>query len=370
VPRPERFPSVTVIRPIKGLDVDGEANVRAALETGYPGELETLFVFDDASEPAVAIVRRVISEAQRHGRRVDARILFCGAPPPGTTGKLNAMIDGLSEARGELVAFADSDIRPSPTALTTLVQTLLSSSDAGSAFAPVVVTEPTRTVGDAGYALMLNGLYSPVASYVARRRADSLPFIMGQFMLFRREALVAIGGLESARGQLVDDMYLGKLIEEAGYRNSMSPEPVPIIQHDLPLREFIGVYRRWMTFSRTGLPGLRFKSYSWARGGAFWLGVIGAVLLGWTGQWGAALLAAVVSISLVASVNALHARAGGHPLPLAHLWVAAALIIAAPFALLVMHTQRQIEWRGRRYALSASGRLDTTGESRSALQPR
>ncbi len=38
--------------------------------------------------------------------------------------------------KGELVAFADSDIRPGPDALRILVETLLSSPEAGSAFAP------------------------------------------------------------------------------------------------------------------------------------------------------------------------------------------------------------------------------------------
>ena len=45
-----------------------------------------------------------------------------------------------------------------------------------------------------------------------------LPFIMGQLMVFRRPALRAIGGVACAEGQLVDDMYIGKRVHEAGFR--------------------------------------------------------------------------------------------------------------------------------------------------------
>lgn len=38
-PRLARYPSLTVIRPIKGLDCEAEENLRAALEMEYQGPL-------------------------------------------------------------------------------------------------------------------------------------------------------------------------------------------------------------------------------------------------------------------------------------------------------------------------------------------
>jgi cellulose synthase/poly-beta-1,6-N-acetylglucosamine synthase-like glycosyltransferase len=122
---PARYPSLTVVRPIRGLDTEAIENLRAALDTGYPGECETLFVLDDEREPALALIHQAMREARAAGRAVDARVLFAGRPPAGRTGKLNAMIVGLHAARGELVAFADSDIRPDREALRALVRTLL-----------------------------------------------------------------------------------------------------------------------------------------------------------------------------------------------------------------------------------------------------
>src|SRR5262249_4647720 len=50
------YPSVTVIRPMRGRDVGADENVAAALDTGYPGEVETIFVLDDERDPAYPMV--------------------------------------------------------------------------------------------------------------------------------------------------------------------------------------------------------------------------------------------------------------------------------------------------------------------------
>jgi ceramide glucosyltransferase len=358
---PAHYPSLTVIRPIRGLDVEALQNIRAALDTGYPGECETLFVLDDSREPTLELIRQAMREARATGRVVDARVLFAGQPPAGRTGKLNAMIVGLQAAHGELVAFADSDIRPDREALSALVRALLSAPDFGAAFAPVVVALPPRTVGDAGYALLLNGLYSPAFKYVAHHNHGSMPFIMGQLMAFRREAILAIGGLESAEGQLVDDMYLGERITKAGYRNVVSAHEVPIIQQNLPLAEFLSIYVRWLTFSRSGLPGLAFKVISWLRGFVFWAGFVLSALAIIEGAWLTAGLAACAPILTAASINLLYKHQTGVQLRVRHAWVGFALLMTAPLVLAWILTRREVTWRGRRYPLDAASRLADPG---------
>jgi len=60
-------------------------------------------------------------------------------------------------------------------------------------------------------------------------------------MIFKREA---IGGLETAEGQLVDDMFLGQRLNECGYRNKISPHPVATTQQGTTSREFIQILIR------------------------------------------------------------------------------------------------------------------------------
>jgi len=77
---PLTYPSLTVIRPIRGLDVGALDNLRAALDTGYPGGVETLFVLDDDQEPALPLIRQALAEAKGEGRPVDARVLPLAGP--------------------------------------------------------------------------------------------------------------------------------------------------------------------------------------------------------------------------------------------------------------------------------------------------
>ncbi|HUL12443.1 MAG TPA: glycosyltransferase, partial [Methylococcaceae bacterium] len=353
----ERYPSLSVIRPIKGLDTGMEENLRAALDHGYPGEVETFFVFEDENEPALPLVETALAERISAGPFVKARVLFSGQPPANRTGKLHSMIAGLKASKNELVAFVDSDVRQDQEALRVLVETLLAAEGAGAAFAPVVASEPPATVGDVGHALMLNALYEPAALATADKFGGELPFIMGHFMVFKREAIEAIGGLENAEGQLVDDMFLGRRLNECGYRNKVSPHPVAIIQRGSTVREFVPTFTRWLAFSRSGLPVLSFKLRYGLIGAAFWGSLIIALWAATAGQPLLASLATLVPLSVAATANDLHYRIVGARLPLKYHWVSLVLWLIAPLAYAQILTKREVAWRGRVYRLDMHSRL-------------
>ncbi len=350
------YPSVSVIRPIKGMDHGARENIKAALDNGYPGKVETIFVFDDNQEPAYPIVVEEIANIHRLNSNMDAKIVFSGNPPKGRTGKLNAMIEGFKHAKFDLIAFADSDIRPDKDILRILAETLLSNKDAGSAFTPVYASEEMKTFGDVGYSLMLNGMYSPDVEKIALKNSNRFEFIMGQYMLFKRQTIDAIGGLAAAEGQLVDDMYIGKRVYDAGYENIIAPKSVPIIQQNVTPKEFWDIYVKWMTFSRTGL-GWSFKISNAVRGITFFGALVLSVLSAANGWLLASMATLSVPFAISYSTNSLHELLGGAPIKLRHLWVSFMLWLSAPFVLLSVLSRRKVVWRGRTYELGADSRL-------------
>jgi ceramide glucosyltransferase len=356
--RRRRYPSVTVIRPVRGKDVGAAENFTAALDTGYPGEVETLFIFDDDQDPGLPVAREVVAKHRASGRPGTADVIVAGAPPPGRTGKLNAMVVGQREARGELIAFGDSDTRPDHNVLRGVVDTLLASPDNGSAFAPVLVHKPAQAGGDVLYALMQNALYSPLAAF-ASGEGRELPFIMGQLMVFRRDALQAIGGVESAQGQLVDDMAIGKRVYEAGYKNVMSRIPLHIATGGMTLRQFLPVFRRWMSFSRNGLP-TSFVWRQWLQGAGFFISLIAMIAALATGNTLVALAPAAALTAQSASLFILQRRYGGAPIPARWFWTPVAFFLIAPVILLQNALKRKVEWRGREYKLGKSDALAVT----------
>lgn len=355
-PAPSAYPSVTVIRPIRDLDPGFRRNARASLEQDYPGRVETLFVFDDADEPAVPIVREEIERLRRAGRPVDARVLFAGAPPPGRTGKLNAMIAGMHEATGDLVAFADSDTRPGPHMLRHLVATLLSSPKVGAAFAPVVVDGDLRTVGDAAYAVLLNSLYAPQAAIHAWPHGD-MPFIMGQFMVLRPDALADAGGLSGSVGQLVDDMHIGTRMAAAGYLNRMSSRPLRIVQRGMGPVEMLRTFRRWIVFSRSGLPQWSFNWWAQLRAIEFWLGLIVGVPLLAAGSTLLSLPWLAASFAVGLSLVALHRVVCGERMDRRHAIAAWLVLLIGPAIYVASFSHRRVRWRSRTYGLDGGARL-------------
>ncbi|MFP2902486.1 glycosyltransferase [Corallococcus sp. 4LFB] len=167
-PPARRFepPSVTVIRPIRGLDVDARANVRALLDLDYPGEWEVLFVFDSEEDPAFLPTREEVAAHPTRAKRVE--LVVAGEPPRGMTGKLNAMQVGVARSRCDLLAFSDSDTRPTPGVLTALVGALLEDGGTGATFAPIYAAADAPLAGDVGYGLLVNAWYG--ASVAAPRR--------------------------------------------------------------------------------------------------------------------------------------------------------------------------------------------------------
>jgi len=354
---PPSFPPISIVRPIKGLDTGIQQNLSAAFHTGYAGDREILFVMDDDQDPSYPWVKQAIAEAHRTHPSIKARIILSGQPPAQRTGKLNAMIAGLREAHHSLVAFIDSDIREDENDLRVMVAALLADDEAGAVFPTVISREPPTTLGDVGYAVMVNGLYEPAALATAQVLDGELPFIMGHMMVLRREAITAIGGLESAEGQLVDDMFLGKRLKEFGYRNKLSPKPATIIQQGTTTAEFIQILIRWIAFSMSGLPLLTCKLPHWLTGVSFWLGLIVTCLAAYNANLPLALLAGFLSLSVGITINDLHYRMAGNRIPLKYAWGSLIIWLASPAIYLQIWIKREVNWRGRRYRLDTAARL-------------
>jgi ceramide glucosyltransferase len=352
--RLQKYPSVTVIRPIRGLDIGSRENAEALLDQAYPGELETLFILDTESDPAYPVmVELVRARAASKGRRAD--VMIAGKTPPGRTGKLNAMMLGEAEAKGELIAFSDSDTRPGPHLLRTLVEELVARPRAGDTFAPIVAQSDSTHAGDVGYELLVNPWYGASVALAAGESGE-LPFIMGQMMVFTRPALASVGGVRCAEGQFVDDMYIGQCIARAGFKNVMVPYPLRVVTGGLGLRQFIRVFRRWMLFSQGGLPP-SFVRPNWLRGVLYFtsLGVTAVALA--RGNWIGAVLPAAAAALFAWSQVDLQLRFGGSRVAARYLWVPFVLPIVAALVALSTKLNRNVDWRGRSYTLDASAKL-------------
>jgi ceramide glucosyltransferase len=341
---------------VKGRDVEQQENFRAALETGYPGEVETIFVFEDRDDPGHRVAEAAISAYERGGGTGTARIVLAGPPPPDRTGKISNMIAGAAAATGELIAFGDSDTRPDREVLGNLVEHLVQDERIGAVFAPAALTSRPRTPGDVGHAMILNVNFRAEAEFQCGAGRE-LPFLIGNLMVFRRSALDAIGGIECADGQLVDDMYLGARVVEAGYRNVMGTHLLSLIGHGLGFGEFARMWRRWLFFGRAGMSS-SFVLPILVRVVGYFLAVGLTIAALAIGPPSLALAPGLVWICEGVHQLRLNRLTGGPRVPATCAWMAWGPYLMALPILVSMLVYPKLRWRGRVYRVGYDTKLE------------
>lgn len=207
---PKRWPFVSVLVPARDEEEHIEACLVSLLEQDYPA-FEVLVLDDSSTDRTPQILARLKGEYPRLH-------VLQGAPlPPGWFGKHWACQQLAQQARGELLLFTDADTWHQPGTLRAAVAALEAEQlDLLSA----LPHQEAKTWGERLIIPFISlGIYAFLPLAVAHRLGwPSLTVTIGQFMLFRRSAYLAIGGYEVVREDVIDDVSLGRRAVSAGYR--------------------------------------------------------------------------------------------------------------------------------------------------------
>ena len=214
--RPAQWPSVVAIIPARDEAATVGATIGSLLRQAYPGRL-TMVLVDDQSADGTATVAQAAGNSSGPSDRL---AIIQGADlPPGWTGKLWAMQQGLADVEREaeppeFVLFTDADIAYGPDALHRLVEGALARK---AVLASVMVKLRCESLAERllipAFVFFFQKLYPfPWVNDPARSTAAAA----GGCMLVRREALKAAGGLGAIRDALIDDCALGALLKRQG----------------------------------------------------------------------------------------------------------------------------------------------------------
>jgi hopene-associated glycosyltransferase HpnB len=210
------LPSVVAIIPARD-EADMIAHsVGSLLRQDYSGPFSVVVV-DDQSTDGTASIASVAASDARAAERL--KIVMGNGPPPGWTGKLSAMRQGLAEVEGsaqapEFVLFTDADIAYAPHVLSRLIAIARAKNSVLTSLMVKLRCESTaeRWLVPA-FVFFFRMLY-PFAWVNDPKR--TIAAAAGGCMLVRREALHTAGGLEAVRGALIDDCALGALMKGQG----------------------------------------------------------------------------------------------------------------------------------------------------------
>ncbi len=205
---PTGSPSITVIVPARNEAADIAATLHSLLSQDYP--LQIIAVDDRSTDDTGTIMDSI---AAQHPEKL--RALHIAELPSGWLGKTHAMALAARQAPTDYLLFTDGDVLFHPTAIR------LALANAVATHADHLVTVPTTIIKRWDEAAIL-GFFQLFSLWAARpwrianpdAKRDAIG--IGAFSLLRREAYLQIGGFESLRMEIIEDLGLGRRIKHAG----------------------------------------------------------------------------------------------------------------------------------------------------------
>ncbi|MDW7996207.1 MAG: glycosyltransferase family 2 protein, partial [Bacteroidota bacterium] len=196
-------PHVSILVPARNEATRIEPCIHSLCQQEYPA-YEVLVLDDESTDATPEILERL---CQQYPERLR---VFRGAPlPEGWIGKPWACFQLAQHARGEWLLFADADTRFHPLALASLLQECRRHQ---WSFVSLLPREELRSLVEQ---LIVPLLYVFYFAYVPNRWRRYFPRFhaaSGQAMLIQASLYWEIGGHAAVRGQLVEDLALGRLI--------------------------------------------------------------------------------------------------------------------------------------------------------------
>ena len=334
---------VSILKPLAGLDLDLESNLRTFFEQDYPS-FEILFAVREADDPAIPVVEKL----GREYPNVPSRLLLTGEPPY-PNAKVFSLERMLQASAYDLLVMSDSDIRVTPALLRTIAAEFQDPKLG-------VATCPYRAVAGLSFwsgleAIGMNTDF--LAGILVARMLEGMRFAVGPTIAARRHVLESIGGFERLKDYLAEDFAMGKFAAEAGHGVSLSWY---VIEHHIGSSDFRhnAAHRlRWTRSTRRSRPA----GYM---GQLFTMPLPWALLVtAWNPAWWPVLpvtLAIRGMSAWIVSELVLHARINWLLLPLED--IAGFCFWMAGFF------GNTITWRGRRYRLEPDGRFGLISSSR------
>jgi hopene-associated glycosyltransferase HpnB len=200
-------PSVTAVVPARNeADVVGRSVASLAAQR-YAGEFHIILVDDASQDGTAAIARQAAPEL---------RVISAPPLPPGWTGKMWAVAEGVRAATSDYLLLTDADIVHPPEHLAALVAR---AQEGGYDLVSYMVRLHCRSLAEQAlipaFVFFFFLLYPPAWIRDPRCRTAGAA---GGCILVRRAALERIGGIARIGGELIDDCALARAVKHSGGR--------------------------------------------------------------------------------------------------------------------------------------------------------
>ncbi len=204
---PPATPPVAVVVPARNEAPNIRDSLRSLLAQDYPGPMRVILVDDGSTDGTAELARSLGHPA--------LTVIEAGPRPAGWSGKLWAVSRGVTEAgESELVLLTDADIVHEPEHLSTLVAAIEQGDlDLVSEMVELACDSPAERALIPAFVFFFQLLY-PFSR--VNDGSSGTAAAAGGTMLVRQRALRRIGGVDSVKAALIDDVALAAAVKHGG----------------------------------------------------------------------------------------------------------------------------------------------------------
>ena len=233
-------PPVSILKPIRGLDPNAYENFASFCRQDYP-DYEIVFCVGEEDDPAVPILERLAHDFQERS----IRVLF-GSGGGGSNDKVIKLARLVSEAQHEVVVISDSDVRVTPDYLRRVVAPL-ADSKVGAVTCFYVSAEDKNFTDSLQSIGMFSDFYVGI---IVAWQLEGVKFALGPTIATTRERLAGFGGYEAIKNRPADDLLVGRLIAEQGYKVELLRYTILTVADYGSLRDLFYKRLRWIVVMR------------------------------------------------------------------------------------------------------------------------
>jgi ceramide glucosyltransferase len=235
-------PSVTILKPVHGVEPALEENLRSFCVQNY-APFDVVFGVLGPDDPALDVIRRVGAEFAGRTTVVAGDGVARFRNPKIAT--LAAMI---AHAKGDVLVIADSDMRVTPDYLDAVVTSF--ADPRVGAVTCIYRGEPAANdIASLLGAMCITEQFAP--SVLVANALEPVTYCFGSTMAVRRDLFGEIGGLAALGDDLADDFTLGRLVAERGRRVAVADYVVANVVAERGVRGLFEHELRWARTIRT-----------------------------------------------------------------------------------------------------------------------
>jgi len=231
---PRFFPSISVLKPLKGIDDNLFDNLESFCVQDYP-EFEVIFSLQDRNDPAYKVARKM--KDKYPGRDISIVVRRCN---DGLNPKVNNLIPAYRVSKYRYILISDSNVAVDKDYLREIVKPM---KDPGVGLVSSMIKGVGgRTAGSIFENLHLNTFV--VGSVCFLDKFLKMPCVVGKSMLMRKNDLESIGGFKAVKDVLAEDYVIGKKMKEAGRKVVLSNYMINTVNKYWGMKNFLGRHTR------------------------------------------------------------------------------------------------------------------------------